>query len=91
MIDDTRGARIEGSGVKWSQEEGGAAMRETELKGIWDRIRGVAMELGGELTGDGREFAAGQREELIGKLEEYYGMSREEAEREVEKFFERGR
>jgi uncharacterized protein YjbJ (UPF0337 family) len=64
-------------------------MKETELKGMWDRIRGVAMELGGELTGDGREFAAGQREELIGKLEEYYGMSREEAQREVEKYFER--
>ena len=64
-------------------------MKETELKGMWDRIRGVAMELGGELTGDGREFAAVQREELIGKLEEYYGMSREEAQREVEKFFAR--
>ncbi|HEY7744797.1 MAG TPA: hypothetical protein VIA07_00560 [Desulfuromonadales bacterium] len=51
----------------------------------------MAMELGGELTGDGREFTAGQQEELIGKLEEYYGMSREEAQREVEKFFERER
>jgi uncharacterized protein YjbJ (UPF0337 family) len=80
--------------VKWSQEElhsGGAAMKGTELKGMWDRIRGVVMELGGELTGDGREFTAGQREELIGKLEEHYGMSREEAQREVEKFFERER
>lgn len=66
-------------------------MKGTELKGMWDRIRGVAMELGGELTGDGREFTAGQREELIGKLEEYYGMDRQEAEREVEKFFERER
>ena len=64
-------------------------MKESELKGIWDRIRGVVMELGGELTGDGREFAAGQRKELIGKLEEYYGMSRAEAQLEVEKFFAR--
>jgi uncharacterized protein YjbJ (UPF0337 family) len=63
-------------------------MKETELKGLWDRIRGLAMELGGELTGDGREFAAGQREELIGKLEEYYGMSREEAQAQVEQFFQ---
>lgn len=62
-------------------------MKASELTGIWDRIRGVAMEFGGELTGDGREFAAGQRQELIGKLEEYYGMSREEAQQEVEKYF----
>jgi uncharacterized protein YjbJ (UPF0337 family) len=66
-------------------------MTGSELKGIWDRIRGVAMELRGELTGDGRAFAAGQREESIGKLEEYYGMSREEAQREVEKSFGRER
>ena len=62
-------------------------MKETEWKGIWDRIRGLVMELGGELSGDGWGFAAGQREELIGKLEEYYGMSREQAQAEVEKFF----
>lgn len=63
-------------------------MKETELKGLWDRIRGWAMELGGELTGDGQEFAAGQREELIGKLEAFYGMSREEAQAQVEQFFQ---
>lgn len=62
-------------------------MKSTELTGIWDRIRGIAMELGGEVTGDWRTFAAGRREELIGKLEEHYGMSREEAQQEVEKFF----
>jgi len=66
-------------------------MEKTELKGMWDRIRGVVMELGGELTGDGRVFCAGQREEIIGKLEEYYGMSRDEAMREVERFFQEER
>jgi uncharacterized protein YjbJ (UPF0337 family) len=62
-------------------------MTANEMKGIWDRVKGLGLEFEGELTGDGRTFAAGQREELIGKLEEYYDMSREQAQREVEKAF----
>jgi uncharacterized protein YjbJ (UPF0337 family) len=39
-----------------------------------------------ELTGDELDFIAGQRERLIGKLEEKYNITKTEAEKQVEEF-----
>ncbi len=61
-------------------------MKNQELQGKWDQVKGFAKEFWGELTGDDLDFIAGQRERLIGQLEEKYGMSREEAEKQVEDF-----
>ncbi len=61
-------------------------MKDQVFQGKWDRAKGFARELWGELTGDDLEFIAGQRERLIGQLEEKYGLSREEAEQQVKDF-----
>ncbi|KIH76415.1 Uncharacterized conserved protein YjbJ, UPF0337 family [Geoalkalibacter ferrihydriticus] len=62
-------------------------MTNEELRARWHQLRGLAREFWGELTGDDVNFIGGQRELLVGKLEEKYGMSREEAEKQVEEFF----
>jgi uncharacterized protein YjbJ (UPF0337 family) len=61
-------------------------MKSQIFRGKWDQIKGLAKELWGELTGDELDFIAGQRERLIGKLEEKYNITRAEAEKQVEEF-----
>src|SRR3546814_8469847 len=40
----------------------------------------------GRLTDDELDMMAGQRDQLIGRLQEHYGMAREEAEREADRW-----
>jgi uncharacterized protein YjbJ (UPF0337 family) len=61
--------------------------RDTEAR--WFQIKGKVREFWGELTGDDVDWIAGRRERLVGQLEEKYGMSREEAERQVDEFLDR--
>lgn len=64
----------------------GSRMKSQIFRGKWDQIKGLAKEFWGELTGDELDFIAGQRERLIGKLEEKYNITRAEAEKQVEEF-----
>jgi len=59
-------------------------MKSSELQGKWDQLKGVIREFWGELTGDDVDFIAGQRDRLIGKIEERYGLPRQEAEKKVD-------
>ncbi|HEX9776829.1 MAG TPA: CsbD family protein [Geopsychrobacteraceae bacterium] len=61
-------------------------MNNQQLRGKWDQVKGLIREFWGELTGDELDFIAGQRDRLIGKLEERYDMTRAEAEKQVEEF-----
>lgn len=64
-------------------------MDRHHLEATWLQIKGKAQELWGELTGDDVDWIAGRRDQLIGKLEEKYGMTRQEAERQVDEFIDR--
>ena len=59
---------------------------KNRMEGRWDQVKGIARELWGELSGDEQQFSAGQIERLIGRMEEKYGLSREEAKRRVDEF-----
>jgi uncharacterized protein YjbJ (UPF0337 family) len=61
-------------------------LERDQLEAKWHQLKGKAKEFWGELTGDELDWIGGQREQLLGKLQEKYGMSREEAERQVEQF-----
>lgn len=56
------------------------------LEGKWKQIRGEIREAWGELTDDELDQIAGKREKLAGKLQEKYGWSRDEAERQIDDF-----
>ncbi len=56
------------------------------ISGQWTQIKGKARTRWGELTDDEWAVIAGDREQLIGKLQQRYGWSREEAEQRVETF-----
>lgn len=55
------------------------------LKGKWKQIRGEAQKWWGELTNDDLDQIAGERDKLVGKVQERYGWTREEAESEVDR------
>jgi uncharacterized protein YjbJ (UPF0337 family) len=65
------------------------AMNWDEIKGNWKQIKGKAQQQWGKLTDDDLQVAEGHREELVGRVQERYGVARDEAERQVSEW-ERG-
>jgi uncharacterized protein YjbJ (UPF0337 family) len=59
------------------------------IKGKWTQFKGEARKQWGKLTDDEWEQIAGDKDKLIGKLQEHYGWSREEAERQADEQFHR--
>jgi uncharacterized protein YjbJ (UPF0337 family) len=54
-------------------------MNWDQVEGNWKQIQGTMREQWGKLTDDDIEVIAGRRDRLIGKLQERYGIVREEA------------
>jgi uncharacterized protein YjbJ (UPF0337 family) len=53
-----------------------------QTKGRW-RAKGAVKKQWDRLTDDDLTVIAGQRDELVGKIKERYGIAREEAEEQV--------
>lgn len=56
-------------------------MNRDQIEGKWKQVRGVARKQWGRLTRDDVDVIAGQRDVLVGKLQERYGTARSRAER----------
>lgn len=61
-------------------------MNEDILKGKWKQIKGNVKRTWGRLTDDEMDVIEGDRDRLVGKLQEHYGYSRQEAERAIDDF-----
>jgi uncharacterized protein YjbJ (UPF0337 family) len=61
-------------------------MNEDTLKGQWTQIKGRVREQWGKLTNDDLDQIHGRAEQLIGKVQERYGIQRDEAKRQVDDF-----
>ncbi len=61
-------------------------MNQDILEGKWKQIRGKTREWWGKLTDDDLDVINGSREQLIGKHQERYGYSRENAIREIDRW-----
>lgn len=58
-------------------------MNWDRIEGNWKQLKGKAVEQWGELTDDDLEVVAGRREQLTGKIQERYGIAKDEAEKQV--------
>lgn len=58
------------------------------VKGKWKEITGSAKSKWGELTDDDLTQIDGEREKLVGKVQERYGVSKEEADKQVKDWAE---
>jgi len=61
-------------------------MNTDVLKGKWKQVSGDVKKSFAKLTDDDLLYAEGNQEKIIGKLQERYGYSRDEAQREWNKF-----
>lgn len=61
-------------------------MNRDTLKGQWMQIKGTIREQWGKLTDDEIDQMQGNAEQLIGKVQERYGRTREQAEEEVNRW-----
>jgi uncharacterized protein YjbJ (UPF0337 family) len=66
-------------------------MNQDEIAGKWKQAKGKIKEQWGKLTDDDLTMLEGNRDQLIGKVQERYGIAREEAERQVREFRDRNK
>ena len=59
-------------------------MNKDILKGKWNQYKGEAKKKWGELTDDELDKINGEKDIIVGKLQEKYGKSKEEAEKEFD-------
>jgi uncharacterized protein YjbJ (UPF0337 family) len=59
-------------------------MNWDRIKGNWKQFSGKAQQQWGKLTNDDLEVVEGRRQELVGKIQERYGIAKDEAERQVD-------
>ncbi|MCA9968625.1 MAG: CsbD family protein [Anaerolineales bacterium] len=64
-------------------------MNKDTLKGNWRQFRGEIQKQWGKLTNDDMDVINGEYEKLLGRIQERYGYEREEARREVDRYFDR--
>jgi len=64
-------------------------MNWTQVEGRWEQLKADVKTEWGRLTDDDLAYVHGQRDKLVGKLQERYGFIRENAQKDVDKWFER--
>jgi len=61
-------------------------MNWDQVEGKWKQASGKAKEKWGKLTDDDLQRISGKRDQLVGRIQERYGIAKEEAERQVDEF-----
>jgi uncharacterized protein YjbJ (UPF0337 family) len=56
------------------------------VEGNWKQFKGKVQTEWGKLTNDQLDKIAGKRTELLGRIQEAYGISKDEAEEQIKKF-----
>ena len=58
-------------------------MNWDRIQGEWNQMLGHTKERWGKLTDDDLDVVAGRRDQLAGKIQERYGVAKEEAEMQI--------
>jgi uncharacterized protein YjbJ (UPF0337 family) len=61
-------------------------MNWDQIKGKWHEVKGSIRAKWGELTDDEIEELDGNREKMVGKIQQKYGVAKEEAEQQVDEW-----
>jgi uncharacterized protein YjbJ (UPF0337 family) len=64
-------------------------MNEDKVQGQWKQLAGKAKAQWGKLTDDDLKIIDGNSEYLEGKIQERYGIARDDAKRQVKEFASR--
>lgn len=58
-------------------------MNQDRIQGRWKQLKGKVKEQWGRLTEDDLDVIAGQRDQLLGRIQQRHGVAREDAVREA--------
>lgn len=61
------------------------------VEGNWKQFKGKVKAQWGNLTDDQLNVIAGKRDQLLGKIQESYGITKDEAEKQIKGFEQRNR
>ena len=61
-------------------------MNWDRVEGNWKQLKGKAREKWGKLTDSDFEQIAGKKDQLIGRIQERYGISKEEAQKQADEW-----
>jgi uncharacterized protein YjbJ (UPF0337 family) len=61
-------------------------MNWDQIEGKWKQAAGKVREKWGKLTDDDLTVINGRRDQLVGKIQERYGLAKEAAEKQVDEF-----
>ncbi|MCA1242116.1 CsbD family protein [Stappia stellulata] len=64
-------------------------MNWDQIEGNWKEFKGKAQAQWGKLTDDELDRVDGRRTELVGLLQQKYGQTREEVERDIDAWLSR--
>jgi uncharacterized protein YjbJ (UPF0337 family) len=61
-------------------------MNWDQVEGKWKQMKGLVRTRWGKLTDDDLELIKGQKDQLVGTIQERYGIQKDEAQRQVEEW-----
>jgi len=61
-------------------------MNWDQIEGKWQQLKGSVKQHWGNLTDDDLTYIAGSREKLVGRLQERYGIMKEEAQKQADQW-----
>lgn len=70
-------------GIRFLEQQG-EKMNTDIAEGKWTQVKGKLRESWGDLTDDEIEQTKGNTQQLVGLLQERYGLAKDQAEKEVE-------
>ncbi|MGA2983938.1 MAG: CsbD family protein [Terriglobia bacterium] len=61
-------------------------MNWDQIAGKWSQIKGAVRQKWGKLTDDDLEVIAGSKDKLVGRIQERYGIAKEQAQRQLDEW-----
>jgi len=59
-------------------------MNSDRIEGNWKQLKGKVIEQWGKLTNDDVDKISGKHDQLVGLIQERYGIARDEAKKQVD-------
>ena len=63
-------------------------MNWDQVEGQWKQMKGSIREKFGKLTDDDLQTIGGKKDQFVGKLQERYGISREQAQKDLDNWLQ---
>lgn len=61
-------------------------MNSDQFEGQWKQLKGKVKQRWGKLTDDDLTTLSGKKDELVGRIQQRYGITREQAEKEADEW-----